>query len=65
MFGFARLTSVTKGNISSCTFGFFFNAALLLSNLSSARVFRFGFLCILFLEAFFKVFNLRSEFSFV
>ena len=39
LFGFAGLNSVTKGNISSCSFGLFFNAAFLPSNLTSARAF--------------------------
>ena len=39
IFSYAGLNSVTKGSIFSSFLGFVFNAALLLSNLTSARVF--------------------------
>ena len=39
IFGIAGLNSVTKGSIFSYFLVFVFNAALLLSNLTSARVF--------------------------
>ena len=46
-FGIAGLNSVTKGSIFSSFLYFFFDAALLLSNLTSARISHFGFLYIL------------------